>query len=71
MKQENLKETLAYIIQKKNLQFFFVAQKKRMPNAFISTAFRKHLPEIINGYNRGKSSKLFFIYQAPQIGKRE
>lgn len=31
-----------------------------MPNAFIRTAFCKHLPEIINECNRDKSSKLFF-----------
>ena len=32
-----------------------------MPNAFISTAFRKHLSETINESNREKSSKLFFF----------
>ena len=39
----------------------FCSAKERMPNAFISTAFHKHLSKIINESNRQKSSKLHFF----------
>ena len=51
----------SYGYSKEKSTVLFCSAEERMPNAFISTAFCKHLSEIINESNHEKSSKLFFF----------
>ena len=55
---------LSYGYNKEKSKVLFLSQKVRLPNIFVSTAFKKH-KDFLKSDDKGESSTLFFICRLP------